>query len=63
MCAYSLRAKDEPTASTPLDWDEVESATDGQPLRFTSADLLGRVERLGDLFEPLLSGRRGRLPD
>ena len=63
VCAYSLRAKDEPTASTPLDWDEVEAATDGQPLRFTSADLLGRVERLGDLFEPLLSGRRGRLPD
>ena len=62
VCAYSLRAKDEPTASTPLAWDEVEAATTGEPLRFTSAQVLERVERHGDLFEPLLTGRRGRLP-
>ncbi len=62
VCAYSLRAKDEPTASTPLTWDEVEAATAGEPLRFTAADVLARVERLGDLFEPLLTGRRGHLP-
>lgn len=61
VCAYSLRAKDEPTASTPLTWDEVEAATEGAPLTFTSADVLARVERHGDLFEPLLTGRRGRL--
>lgn len=59
---YSLRAKDEPTASTPVTWEEVEAATEGAPLRFTSADVLDRVERLGDLFEPLLTGRRGTLP-
>ncbi len=62
VAPYSLRAKDEPTASTPLDWDEVEAATDGQPLRFTSADVLARVTEHGDLFEPLLAGRRGVLP-
>ncbi len=59
---YSLRAKDEPTASTPLLWEEVEDATGGAPLRFTSADVLARVAEHGDLFEPLLTGRRGRLP-
>ncbi|MDO5534453.1 MAG: non-homologous end-joining DNA ligase [Propionibacteriaceae bacterium] len=63
---YSLRAKDEPTASAPLLWEEVERAsedtTGATPLRFTSTDVLARVEQHGDLFEPLLTGRRGRLP-
>ena len=59
---YSLRAKDEPTVSTPLVWEEVEDAVGGAPLRFTSADVLARVEQHGDLFESLLTGRRGRLP-
>lgn len=59
---YSLRAKGEPTASTPLRWQEVEEATAGAPLRFTSADVLARVTEHGDLFEPLLAGRRGVLP-
>jgi len=62
VCAYSLRAKDEPTASTPLAWHEVEAATEGADLRFTSAQVLERVEQHGDLFEPLLTGRRGTLP-
>ena len=59
---YSLRAKEEPTVSTPLEWEEVEDAAGGSPLRFTSADVLARVEQHGDLFGPLLSGRRGHLP-
>lgn len=62
VCAYSLRAKDEPTASTPLRWEEVEEATEGAPLRFTSTDVLARVAQHGDLFAGLLNGRRGTLP-
>ena len=26
VCVYSLRARPEPTVSTPVDWDEVERA-------------------------------------
>jgi bifunctional non-homologous end joining protein LigD len=51
VAVYSLRARDEPTVSTPLTWDEVAAA---QPLRFTAAETLARVDRLGDLFAPVL---------
>jgi bifunctional non-homologous end joining protein LigD len=47
VAPYSLRAKDEPTVSTPLLWDEVENGGD---LRFRAADVLDRVDRLGDLW-------------
>lgn len=63
VSAYSLRARDEPTVSTPLLWDEVEDATGGAPLRFTAPDVLARVAEHGDLFAPLLEpDHRGRLP-
>ncbi len=57
VCAYSLRAKDHPTVSTPVEWDEVKSALkkkDSKLLSFLSDDVLKRVEKNGDLFEPLL---------
>ncbi|MFT3877871.1 MAG: non-homologous end-joining DNA ligase [Propioniciclava sp.] len=63
VAPYSLRARDEPTVSTPLRWEEVEAATDGAPLRFTASDVLARVESGGDLFADLLGRRRGTLPD
>ncbi|MDN5570982.1 MAG: non-homologous end-joining DNA ligase [Propionibacteriaceae bacterium] len=62
VCAYSLRAKDSPTVSTPLTWDEVEDAAGGAPLRFESADVLARVTEHGDLFSTLLDGPRQTLP-
>jgi bifunctional non-homologous end joining protein LigD len=59
VAPYSLRAKDEPTVSTPLTWDEVEHAGE---LRFLAADVLGRVDRLGDLWAATLDdGLRARL--
>jgi bifunctional non-homologous end joining protein LigD len=55
VSVYSLRARAHPTVSTPVSWDEVEAtAADGAPLVFTAADVLGRVDRHGDLFAPLL---------
>jgi bifunctional non-homologous end joining protein LigD len=57
VCAYSLRAKERPTASAPVDWDEVKSAMkkkDPKRLSFLSDEVLKRVEKYGDLFEPLL---------
>jgi bifunctional non-homologous end joining protein LigD len=57
VCAYSLRAKERPTVSTPVTWDEVEdalAAEDADMLVFDSADVLERVEEHGDLFEPVV---------
>jgi bifunctional non-homologous end joining protein LigD len=56
VCAYSLRAQDRPTVSTPLTWDEVEEGRRGgdpDAFVFTATDVLARVERLGDLFAPV----------
>lgn len=50
VAPYSLRAKDQPTVSTPLLWTEVEACAAGTPLSFTSAQVLDRVNSLGDLF-------------
>jgi bifunctional non-homologous end joining protein LigD len=58
VCVYSLRAKDRPTVSTPLEWDEVEvalEAADAEALVFDHAAVLERVAAKGDLFAPLLS--------
>ena len=58
VCAYSLRAFERPTASTPLSWEEVREALDhGDPeaLRFEADALLERVAQRGDLFAPALS--------
>jgi bifunctional non-homologous end joining protein LigD len=58
---YSLRARERPTVSTPLAWDEVE-AGDPEALVFEAADVLARVEEHGDLFAPVEQLEQ-RLPD
>jgi bifunctional non-homologous end joining protein LigD len=61
VCAYSVRAKQRPTVSTPVTWEEVERAVgSGDPgaLVFEMGDVLARVAELGDPFEPVLA--RGR---
>ena len=55
IAPYSLRGRDRPTASTPITWDEVSDGADGEPLTFTAADVLERVDELGDLFAPTLT--------
>src|SRR5881394_18658 len=56
ICVYSLRAKEEPTVSTPVNWDEVEYCLKKKKadlLKFRSDKTLTRVEKHGDLFAPV----------
>jgi bifunctional non-homologous end joining protein LigD len=58
VSVYSVRARDRPTVSTPVSWDEVSAcreAEDPGKLSFETAEVLDRVARDGDLFAPLLS--------
>jgi bifunctional non-homologous end joining protein LigD len=55
VCAYSLRARERPTVSTPLSWDEVEAAVDAgdaSTLVFEAHEVLDRLDEHGDLFAP-----------
>ena len=57
IAVYSLRARERPTVSTPVSWDEVEQAfkkKDAELLRFEAEQVLKRVEKIGDLFAPVL---------
>ena len=50
IAPYSMRGIDRPTVSTPLTWDEVESATKAADLRFETADVVRRLDEHGDLL-------------
>ena len=54
IAPYSLRAREHPTASTPVTWDEVAACQAPEDLFFTAPDVLARVATRGDLFAPLL---------
>ena len=57
VCVYSLRARERPTVSTPVTWDEVEAvlrSRDPEDLAFTSDQVLARVAAHGDCFAPVL---------
>ena len=66
VSVYSLRARELPSVSTPLSWDEVAQLsrnTAGPPPVFRSDEVLDRVAADGDLFAPLLApDHRPRLP-
>jgi bifunctional non-homologous end joining protein LigD len=55
VAPYSLRARQFPTVSTPVTWDEVEACRQPQDLFFTAEDTLQRLAAHGDLFAPLLT--------
>ncbi len=65
VAVYSLRAREHPTASTPVTWEEVERALkkkDASQLVFEAKQVVGRFEKMGDLFAPVLKLKQ-RLPD
>jgi bifunctional non-homologous end joining protein LigD len=51
VAAYSLRARERPTVSTPVTWEEVESGD----LDHDHADVVKRIDKHGDLFAPVLT--------
>ncbi len=56
VSVYSLRARERPTVSTPVKWEEVEQALkkkDASLLVFEAGQVLKRVAKMGDLFEPV----------
>jgi bifunctional non-homologous end joining protein LigD len=65
ISVYSLRARERPTVSTPLQWEEVErvlAKKNPKLVVFEASDVLKRVEEMGDLFEPVLKLKQ-KLPD
>jgi bifunctional non-homologous end joining protein LigD len=65
VAVYSLRARERPTVSTPVSWDEVEhtlTKKDANRLVFEAPQTVSRVEKMGDLFAPALKLKQ-RLPD
>ena len=61
ICVYSLRARPEPTVSTPVTWHEVEGAAGGGSLSFETDDVLARIDEHGDVFASTLTLEQ-RLP-
>jgi bifunctional non-homologous end joining protein LigD len=51
---YSVRPRPGAPVSTPLRWEELTE--DVTPRRFGMEEALARVEREGDLYEPVLRG-------
>ncbi len=58
VSVYSLRARERPTVSTPVKWEEVEQAfkkKDAKLLVFEAEEVIKRVDKMGDLFAPVLT--------
>ncbi len=58
VAPYSLRARERPTVSAPVTWEEIEAcaaARDTDALRFLAPDVLRRMDEHGDLLAPALS--------
>ncbi len=65
VAVYSLRARERPTVSTPVKWEEVERAFKKKHaglLLFEAPQVVARAEKMGDLFEPVLKLKQ-KLPD
>jgi bifunctional non-homologous end joining protein LigD len=53
VCAYSLRARSQPTVSTPVRWSELERALktkNAAAVSFRASQVLERIAKQGDLF-------------
>jgi bifunctional non-homologous end joining protein LigD len=65
IAVYSLRAREHPTVSTPVKWEDVERTfkkKDASLLVFEAPQVVSRFEKIGDLFAPVITLKQ-RLPD
>ena len=65
IAVYSLRAREHPTVSTPVRWEDVERTfkkKDASLLVFEAPQVVSRFEKIGDLFAPVITLKQ-RLPD
>jgi bifunctional non-homologous end joining protein LigD len=58
IAAYSLRGRLAPSVSTPLTWDEVAEASTADDLAFGPADVVARLDEVGDLMADLFDDPR-----
>jgi len=64
ICVYSLRAREKPIVSFPLQWKELESLVgqdDPEKLQVMHSEAVSRAEKQGDLFQEVLL-RKQKLP-
>ena len=57
ICVYSLRAREKPYVSFPLDWRELENLAglgDPERLQLIHSEALSRIKEKGDLFRDVL---------
>ncbi|MGW4035420.1 non-homologous end-joining DNA ligase [Streptomyces sp. NPDC004778] len=57
---YTLRARPEPTVSTPVTWDEITGCREAGALVFRAGDMAARLDRHGDLLAPLNDPEQAR---
>lgn len=65
IAVYSLRAREHPTVSTPVTWEDVERTfkkKDASLLVFEAPQVVSRFDRIGDLFESVITWKQ-RLPE
>jgi bifunctional non-homologous end joining protein LigD len=64
ICVYSLRAREKPFVSSPLEWRDLENPArlgDPERLQVTYSEALGRAEKKGDLFREVIE-KEQKLP-
>ena len=64
ICVYSLRAREKPIVSFPLEWKELENLAglgDPEKLQVMHSEALSRAEKQGDLFREVLV-KKQKLP-
>ena len=62
VAVYSVRAREMPSVSMPVTWDEVMGAGSADDLRFGPTEAIARVETHGDLMAPVLTERQSLPP-
>ena len=64
ICVYSLRAREKPFVSFPLEWKELEKldgSGDPEKLQVMTSEAVSRIEKKGDLFHEVLA-KKQKLP-